>query len=114
MHESGIAKDLFSAVCRIAAEKKLRSVTKVRLKVGEASGIDTDFLRHSFGDHVFPGTIASTAKLIIIPEKVRLKCRKCGRTTRTVKMNHPCRCGEDDWEISSGQEVYVASIDGIR
>ena len=47
MHELGIAQDLFHIVEDKAKENNLKAVTKIVVVVGEASGIEEDFLRHN-------------------------------------------------------------------
>ena len=124
MHELGIAKDLFDIVLEKARENNLKKVTKISIKLGEAAGIETDFLRHSFVDHIIPRSIANNCELEISIEKVKAKCKRCStefspedmvfhpHTNRVgVGVNCPS-CKNKEIEITSGKDVYVAFIEG--
>ncbi len=115
MHELGAALELFKVVEEKARENNLNKVMKVRVKVGEASGIESDFLKHSFLDHIFPETIADGADLEIIVEKVGAMCKDCGVRIDISKdapvMKCPS-CGSYKFEITEGKDVYLDSIEG--
>ncbi|MDD5687291.1 MAG: hydrogenase maturation nickel metallochaperone HypA [Elusimicrobia bacterium] len=113
MHELGIAKNLFDIVLQKAKENKLKKITKISVKLGEAAGIEMDFLRHSFVDHLFPNTIASGCILEIAAEKVKAKCKKCSKEFLPEKKYFLCpSCQSDNIEIIFGKEVYVDFIEG--
>ncbi len=114
MHELGIAQDLFKIVKEKAVENNLERITKVRIKLGVASGIEEDFLRHSCLDHIFPGTIAEDAVLEIIMEPVEARCRDCGNEIDTrdeFTLSCPS-CSSLNTEITKGKDVYLESIEG--
>ena len=113
MHELGIASSMFDIILKKARDNSLKKISKISIKVGALSGIDKDFLCHSFQDHLFPGSIAEESKLEINEELPVLKCRKCGRTLNPGQqfvMNCPS-CGNKDLEIIRGKDVYVESIE---
>jgi len=115
MHELGIAGDLFKIVKKKSEQSDLKKVTKIRIKVGAASGIDMEFLQHSFNDHIFPGTIAQGAELELIPEPVQAQCNNCGRNidAQGHEFSRGCPfCGSSYIEIITGKEVYIESIEG--
>lgn len=114
MHELGIARDLWKAVEEKARNSNFKKITKVTIKLGEASGIDEDLLRHSLLDHIFPKTIAKNSKLDLIKEDVKSKCSKCGRELTKENMSDiKCpHCGSLDIEVLAGKDVYVENIEG--
>jgi hydrogenase nickel incorporation protein HypA/HybF len=113
MHELGIAKDLFEIALLTAKKNKLKKITKITVRIGEAAGIEEDFLRHSFVDHRIPGTIAENCRLEISKEKVKARCRKCSAFFSPEKMVFDCQsCHSKDIEIISGKDVYITSIEG--
>lgn len=114
MHELGIARDLFKIVMQKARENSLKTITKVRMKVGVASGIEEDLLRHSFLDHIFPGTIAQGAELELVEETVGAKCKDCGKQIDTSQefTGHCPACGSFNIEVTKGKDVYLESIEG--
>ena len=114
MHELGIAQDLFGIIEEKARENSLKRITRIRVKVGLAAGIEQDFLKHSFIDHIFPKTIAAQAKLEFTEEPLAAKCKDCEKAIDAPDgsaLNCPA-CGSFNIEIISGKDVYVESIEG--
>jgi hydrogenase nickel incorporation protein HypA/HybF len=114
MHELGIAEDLFRIVEVKAKENNLKAVTKIVVVVGEASGIEQDFLRHSLVDHVMPGTIAEKAELEITKEPLQARCLACKieiDSQQGFSLRCP-NCGDNNLEITQGKDVYLQSIEG--
>lgn len=112
MHELGMARDLFKVILEKAAEKSLSSITSVRIKAGEASGIEPEFLRHSLEDHVFPGTPAEGCAIDIEGEKASAVCSGCGRQPGEDDIFKCPSCGGDDFEITGGRDVLVEEVEG--
>jgi len=114
MHELGIAKELFEVIKKYAKENSLSKVTKIVIKVGIASGIDKDFLRHSFVDHILPGTIAENSSIEFDLEPVTLKCKNCNEIIQPEGNDFiTCpKCKSHHMEIISGKQVYVESLEG--
>ncbi|OGS19161.1 MAG: hypothetical protein A3J83_00100 [Elusimicrobia bacterium RIFOXYA2_FULL_40_6] len=116
MHETGIARDLFEKIKAEAARNSLTKITKIVIKNGEASGILEDLLRHSFKDHIFPGTIAEGAELQIIVENLSAKCSQCGGeiTTHNIGLQGCPKCQSKNIDILFGKDVYIDSISGEK
>ncbi|MCX5782128.1 MAG: hydrogenase maturation nickel metallochaperone HypA [Elusimicrobia bacterium] len=114
MHELGIAKDFWKIIKQTAEENKLNRIDKIVIVLGEASGIEEDFVRHSLKDHVLPGTIAEKAKLIFEKTKLEGFCGDCREKISKEKMkNLSCpNCKSLNIEIASGKEMYVKNIQG--
>jgi hydrogenase nickel incorporation protein HypA/HybF len=114
MHELGIAQDFWAVIKQQAAVNGLKKVTKITIVLGEASGIEADFLRHSLVDHTLPGTMAEKAELEFIVTPLEACCNNCkSRITKTSIKNFFCpACGSPDIAIASGKESYVKSIEG--
>ncbi len=114
MHELGIASDLFEIIKEKTRENNLKKITKVRIRLGIASGIEKDHLAHSFIAHVFPNTIAHTAKLELVDEPFSAWCKDCSKVMNTVDnftLNCP-DCGSYNIEITGGKDIYIESIEG--
>ncbi len=113
MHELGIAHDLFDILNKKAKENNLKKITKVRIKVGVASGVEKDFLRHSFVDHIFPNTIAEAAVLEITDDPIEVVCKDCKKKIEQQHFVINCpHCGSYNIEINSGDRVFIESIEG--
>ena len=114
MHELGIAQDLFRIVEDKAKDNNLKAVTKILVVVGEASGIEEDFLRHNLMDHLMPGSIAQKAELEITKEPLQVKCVVCRikiDSRQSSSLECP-NCGGNNLEITQGKNVYIQSIEG--
>lgn len=114
MHELGIAKDFWQIIQKHAAANNLTRVTKITITLGEASGIEADFLRHSLCDHTLPGTIAEGAELEIITLPLAARCATCSARLDKGSLTALCcpRCGGTDIEMISGKEAHVQGIEG--
>jgi hydrogenase nickel incorporation protein HypA/HybF len=114
MHELGIAQDFWAIIKQEAAKSELKIISKIVIVLGEASGIEEDFLVHSLKDHTLPGTIADKAVLEIIKKPLSAKCKTCGKDITKDNMtefNCPA-CKSTEIEIISGKETYVQNIEG--
>ncbi|MFC1501321.1 hydrogenase maturation nickel metallochaperone HypA [Elusimicrobiota bacterium] len=114
MHELGIAKDLWDIIRRNAESNNLKKITKIIIVIGEASGIEEDFLTHSLKDHTLPGTMAEGSALVFEKLPLAAKCKKCNQmiTKENISVMACPKCGEKDIEIISGKETYVKNIEG--
>ena len=114
MHELGIAQDFWRIIKQQAEENKLKVVTKIVFAVGEASGIEIEFLRHSLEDHTLVGTIAQKAQLDFVAIGLKAKCNICHKEINKDEVKDLCcpHCGSANIEIISGKEIYVQSIEG--
>lgn len=113
MHELGIAKELFCIIMKKAKENSLKKISKIRIKLGIASGIDADLLKHSFHDHLFKGTMAEGAEIEIMVEPIVLECKECKKKIDAEKNKPPIKCPycSGFLQILSGKDVYVESIE---
>jgi len=114
MHELGVAQDLFRIVEHKAKENNLKVVTKIVVVIGEASGIEEDFLRHSLEDHIMPDSIAQKAELEITKELLRARCQTCGIEIDSQDFSSlGCPgCGGNNLKITQGKDVYLQTIEG--
>jgi Zn finger protein HypA/HybF involved in hydrogenase expression len=86
MHELGIAQDFWKLIKQNAEANNLAQVTKIVIVLGEASGIEADFLRHSLRDHTLPGTIAEGAELVFVPKKLIARSKTAAKRSQKI----PC------------------------
>lgn len=114
MHELGIAQDFWGVIKETAQKSNLKKITKITFVVGEASGIEIDFLEHSMKDHILPQTIANDAKLEFVKVKLVAKCNDCKfEITKDNIINLCCpQCASSNIDVVSGKETYVQSIEG--
>ncbi|MCX7001408.1 MAG: hydrogenase maturation nickel metallochaperone HypA [Candidatus Sumerlaeota bacterium] len=114
MHELGLARDLSEIIFRKASGNNLKKIRKIVLRLGEASGVDEAHLRHSFTDHIFPGTMAEGAELVFIYEPLKAACRKCNKEVQQAEeflLSCPF-CGSYDVVITHGKDILLETIEG--
>jgi hydrogenase nickel insertion protein HypA len=114
MHELGLARDLFRTILERARKNNITKITGIVLKIGIASGVEKEFLVHSFRDHVFPGTSAVGAELILLDEPLTILCRNCEKDiqdSETFSLDCPF-CGSPHIEILKGKDILVETIAG--
>ena len=112
MHELGIAQDIKEIVLKKKEELNLKKISKITIKVGVASYIEKDFLIHSLKDHAFKNTILEKTEIVILDEKIRLKCKTCGYETEELEKSECPRCKNAEFDIVGGNTIYVESIEG--
>ena len=112
MHEIAIARTLFDRAQEMAFRTGVDRINRIKIKVGVASGIDVDMLRHSLIDHIFPETIAEDAEVEIVLEPLIAKCKKCHHEITQIGVGGGCpECSSRDLDIIGGIKV---SVDGIE
>ena len=109
MHEYSLAKDLANIIFKELKKRKAEKVHKITFILGRASNVDKEFLEHSFKEHIFKGTICENAELEFILEEPKIKCKICGKEYEMCV--EKCSCGNYDFDIVAGNEVYVREIE---
>ena len=109
MHELTYARNLAYLIFKQINEKKPKKVKSITFVIGNASGIEKEFLEHSFKEHIFKNTICEYAELIFKTENPKIKCKKCTKEYNEAILN--CDCGSSDFDIVSGKDVYIESIE---
>lgn len=116
MHELTIARPLLADIKAEASRKGLKTVSRIIISVGAASGVDPDFLRHSFEDHLFPETHFAAAELIIESAQPLIKCRACRKeiSREDLTPEKPLQkcpsCGSFTLDVVSGDSVRVLEV----
>jgi hydrogenase nickel incorporation protein HypA/HybF len=112
MHELSIAQSIVEAVETSASERNARSVSSVRLKVGDASGIVTDSLTFCFEMLVADSPMLTGAHLLIDRVPHLARCRRCDKEFVVQNFVAQCPlCQEWSDEIISGTELQVVEME---
>jgi len=132
MHEWALAEAVFSAVLKIAKEKKLEKVTEINIKIGELQQIDRQIFDFALDQH--RSSAFRDTRLRIETEKAELKCKVCehhwvfeedninedvAEAIHFVpEMAHTyirCpKCHSPDFQIVTGRGVWLASVKGVK
>lgn len=112
MHELAIAQSIAEAVAARAAEHRATRVTRVRLRIGEASGIVTDSLTACFEMLAALDPLLEGARLVIEATPHRARCHRCATDFSVVSYVARCpTCGEWSGDIISGTELQILDIE---
>jgi hydrogenase nickel incorporation protein HypA/HybF len=111
MHELALGQSIVSQVVSLAKREQVRSVSRVRVAVGDAVGVDSDSLSFGFGIAA-EGTLADGAVLEIDHIPLRCRCATCRARFQPRIAHAPCaRCGSRHVDVLSGRELRVDSFD---
>jgi len=111
MHEGSIAQNLLAIAIEKAKEHKANTITLIRVKVGEFTGVNQSALEFAF-NNFSQGTMAEKASLKIISSPLLGKCRKCNEVFEIKKDNFKCtKCNSPEIDIISGEDLYIEDIE---
>lgn len=116
MHELSIVADLFTIIEEQALKAKASRVTRVRVLIGELSGVVPELFRSAFHSYK-KGTIAEKARLEIKIIRVKFKCHGCGKEIKAADISSPdfsyaCPfCGSKEVELTSGRDLYLEKLE---
>lgn len=111
MHEMAIAQGLINAVLAAARNNNAALVEKVEVTIGEMQLVVPEALETAF-EAVSRGTPAEGARLVLLTERIRMHCRKCGVEFETGIQQFLCpRCGQAVGEVVAGNDIVLTSIE---
>lgn len=107
MHELAIAESVVEAILERTGEK---TVTIIRIQIGQLSGVVTDAFEFSF-ELAAAGTPLEGAALEIERPGGVLHCRSCGRDDERDDLILLCDCGSADVDVVAGRELQLTSVE---
>jgi len=111
MHELSICLSLLEQVQAIAAERGASRVTRIELKVGPLSGVESDLLRNAW-PMAAAGTLAVDAEFIIEEAEIIVRCNACAAETAVRANRLVCGdCGDFHTTVTSGDEMILQRIE---
>ncbi len=111
MHEMAIAQGILDIVLEAAAGSEAAAVVRIKLQVGEMTGVEPEALTFCFAA-LAAGTVAADAQLDVAVTPLVGRCRDCGREFRVERFRFLCpACGSAGVEIISGRELRVEHLE---
>jgi hydrogenase nickel incorporation protein HypA/HybF len=109
MHEYSVARALLDRIEREAPKHGDGAVRRVRVRLGELSGVDGALLRTAF-EWCRQGTRCADAPLDIEDQEARWSCSRCGaRIARGARLT--CAgCGQPA-RLTCGDEILLVAIE---
>jgi hydrogenase nickel incorporation protein HypA/HybF len=113
MHEQSITESLLILALEKAAEAKAKKILKIRIVVGELTGLVEEMVDSHFS-LISRDTIAAEAILVFAHRPVQLRCRNCNMVFLPEKLDFYCpNCRTQQVDIISGRELYLDSIEVV-
>jgi len=111
MHELSVCLSLLEQVQTIAAERGASLVTRIELKVGPLSGVESDLLRNAW-PMASAGTIAVDAEFVIDEAEIVVRCSACESETSARPNRLICAdCGDFRTTVVSGDEMILQRVE---
>ena len=111
MHEMAVTQSILEIAIEHARQAGASRITQINLVVGELSGVVDDAVQFYF-DFLSQDTIAQQAQLAFDRRPATYRCRECEKTFHPQGFDWECpSCGALDFEILSGREFEVSSIE---
>jgi hydrogenase nickel incorporation protein HypA/HybF len=116
MHELQVTERILDIVIRHAAGHDVSRIVLIRLKIGELSDLEDEWIQRYF-DYLSRGTLAENAKLAIQRAPIVLECEACSRSFEVRKDGlggAECpECGGSDCRLVSGREYLIENIEVV-
>ncbi len=109
MHEYSIIQALVEKVEREARSRRAIAIHRLRVRLGEQSGVDPELLATAY-DAFRAGTLCAEARLDIDRVPVRWACPTCSETVPAGGVLRCPRCGEPA-ALVEGDEIILDQIE---
>ena len=111
MHELGIARNILDIVKQHVPDDKAASVRRIRIRVGQLSGVVPDSLEFCFSALLGEAGM-KRAGLVMETIPTVSRCRECGNRFEVDNFAFSCpACESGDLELISGKELEVVDIE---
>ena len=112
MHELSIARHIVEIVSEELGDFPGGRVSSVKVRIGEASGVDPGQLRFAF-PVAAEGTALEGSDIEIETVPLAFRCRACNHAPLETGTAVCPRCRSGDIELASGTELEIASFELI-
>ena len=115
MHELPVTEKILTIALKHAEQNGVTKIHSITLHVGRLTDLQDEWLQHYF-NYLSRDTIARDARLIIVPEPIKLRCGECGTLIETEKrelqaISCPHCGGDGGFSIMSGRGYYVEEME---
>lgn len=114
MHELQVTERILDIILRHAESNQVTKVVSIKLKVGELSDLEDEWIQNYF-DYLTKDTIAADAKLNIERAPVVMECDECGDSFQVnIKEIEDIKCpncGSEKCTLISGKEYHIVDME---
>jgi hydrogenase nickel incorporation protein HypA/HybF len=112
LHELSIAMEVLDIVRREVSSHGASIVTKVRLRIGDLSGVEIEPLTFSFDAVKCEQPLTATAELVIEKIPVRVHCITCDDEFQAAGHAITCpACGGYETRLLAGEELEIVDFE---
>jgi hydrogenase nickel incorporation protein HypA/HybF len=109
VHEYSIVASLVEKIEEIARQRSAVGVHRVRVRIGELAGVETDLLATAY-ETFRAETICASADLEIVPVPARWSCSRCGCAIRPGEILKCPNCGAPA-RLAEGDEILLDQVE---
>ncbi len=109
MHEYSLVQSLMERIQQEAAAHGAAAVHRVRLRIGEVSGVEADLLERAF-EIVRDGTICAGARLDVVRVPAAWECSQCRTPVGAGQVLQCGTCGAPA-RLTSGDEIVLDQLE---
>lgn len=111
MHELSVCLSLIEQVQAIAAQRGAVQVTRIELKIGPLSGVESALLSSAW-PMAAAGTIATDADFVVEESGIVVRCSVCNTETDAQPNRLVCGdCGDFRTTVVSGDEMILQRVE---
>ncbi len=111
MHEYSIVQALLEQIEGIAKENEVQKVTKIIVKIGVMSGVETHLLEVAFNTFK-ERTIADGAEFVMNIQPITIQCRDCQEVSELEKVHYCCqKCESTEIDVIDGEDMFLMSLE---
>ena len=113
MHELSLCQDLIDQVSELARKHGARSVSSVKVQIGQLAGVEPLLLESAFSI-ARVGTVAEQAEMITELVTPWVMCNVCGVESEVSPSCLLCSsCGGNDTRLIRGNELILARVEMV-
>ncbi len=111
MHELSLCQDVMDQVTELARKHGARSVSRVKIQIGQLAGVEPLLLESAF-TIARAGTVAEQAEMITDVVAPLVVCNACGSESEVTPSSLVClACGNNDTRLIRGDELILARVE---
>jgi hydrogenase nickel insertion protein HypA len=111
VHEYSVVQALLEQVEKFAAENDSDNVTKVVVKIGAMSGVESHLLEIAFNTFK-EKTVCDGADFIMNVQPLTIACRQCGERSELAAVHYRCpACESLEVDVVDGEEMYLMTLE---
>ncbi len=111
MHEYSVVQALLEQIEDIAKKNEATKVSKIVVKIGVMSGIETHLLEIAFNTFK-EKTICDGAEFVLNIQPLKIRCNSCYQESELEKIHYCCQlCQSTDVTVIDGEDMFLMSLE---